>query len=138
EIATDLPGFEPPAGPPRFRLNRAETEPHRARLLGTLDAGLADLRREHRREGGALTLGHRPDLLVLRQPDREQDAPAPGSSPAPLAHQQLAHRHALRFPRTAQDHLGRIALARSNLTLQRRSREPDSIGSLECPQMLWP
>src|SRR4051794_34243376 len=50
---------------------------------------------EHRREHAALTLGHRPDRLLLRHRDLREELAAAGLAPAVLAHQEVAHRHAL-------------------------------------------
>ena len=78
----------------------------------------------------------RPDGLALEQSDRLQELAAPGAPPALLAHQQLAHRHALDLPRAREHHLGGVNASGCNLPLQGRPGEPYPVRPLEREHVL--
>ena len=65
-----------------------------------------------------------------------EELPAPGAPPALLAHQQLAHRHALDLPRAREHHLGGVDAPGRNLSLQRRPGEPNPVRPLEREHVL--
>src|SRR2546425_7484749 len=73
---------------------------------------------EHRRERVALSVGHRPDGLLLGHGEPGEELVAAGLTPAALAHQQVGHGHALRLPRTVDDHLGDVDLAERHPALE--------------------
>src|SRR5689334_15490952 len=74
--------------------------------------------REAGGERGALTLGEGPDLLVLWNAQRHEQTAAASATPAPLAHEQVADRHALRLPGAIDDHLYDTGVLQRNLALQ--------------------
>src|SRR3954447_21628542 len=84
----------------------------------------------------ALARGEGPDLLVLRQPERDEKAPAPCAAPAPLSHQKVTYLHARGFPWAVQDDLSRRNLLRRDLALQISPRQPNAVGVVKRPQML--
>src|SRR5689334_17535860 len=92
--------------------------------------------REAGGERAALALGEGPYLLVLRNPQRYEQPAAAGATPAPLAHQQVADRHALCFPRAIQDHLYDRGVLQRNPSLELSPGEPNAICLLECAQVL--
>src|SRR5215217_4395248 len=91
---------------------------------------------EHGGEGAALTLGERPDLLVLGHSERDQQPPAPGAPPTALAHEQVADRHARGLPRAVEDHLTRRDLLCGYLALQLGTGQPHPIRACERVQVL--
>src|SRR5262245_11895384 len=91
---------------------------------------------EYSGEREPLALGERPDLLVLGNSERDQQPPATSPTPALLAHQQVADRHAVSLPRTAEDHLSGGELARCDSTLHPSPGEAYAIGVLQRLQML--
>ena len=138
ELATRAPGFPswtgrtawrrgvPPGRAPPDRIRPGESSFSRI-------AGLARLRREHGGERLALARGERADLLVLGQAEREQQPPAAGAAPAPLAHQQVADLHARRLPRAVEHDLGRRQPLRGHPALQLGSRQANAVGVVERP-----
>src|SRR5436305_15134388 len=87
-------------------------------------------------ERASLALGERPDLLVLWNTQCYEQPAAASATPAPLAHEQVADRHALGFPGAFEDHLYDTGLLQRNLSLQLGSSKPNAICLLECPQVL--
>src|SRR5438132_14003522 len=73
---------------------------------------------EHRREHAPLSLGHRPERLLLGHGELGEELAAAGLTPAALAHQQVGHGHALRLPRAVDDHLRDVDLAGRHLALE--------------------
>src|SRR2546425_12319776 len=63
---------------------------------------------EHRRERVALSVGHRPDGLLLGHGEPGGELVAAGLTPAALAHQQVGHGHSVRLPGAADDQLGDV------------------------------
>src|SRR5919204_1018711 len=81
-------------------------------------AALGVAGRETGNERTPLALREGPDLLVLRNPQGNQQSAAAGATPAPLAHQKIADRHALRLPGALQDHVYDTGLLQRNPSLQ--------------------
>ena len=99
-----------------------------ARRLGSCRSVL---RGQHSGQREALALGECPDLLVLRDAERDQQPPAARPSPALLAHQQVADRHAVCLPGAAEDHLSGRELARGDSTLHPSAGEAYAIRVLQ-------
>src|SRR4051812_23759944 len=87
-------------------------------------------------ECATLTRRQRADVLVLRQPERQQQPAAAGPSPAALAHQQIAQLHAAGLPRALEHDAGGSRLACGDLALQLGSGEPNAVRLLERLQVL--
>src|SRR5262249_38891834 len=66
----------------------------------------------------------------------EEQPPTAGTTPPPLAHQQVTNRHAFRLPRAIHDYVYDTGLLHGNHALQLGSRQADAICLLECAQVL--
>ena len=91
---------------------------------------------EDRREHHSLAVRQRPELLVLEEPDADQEPLGALATPALLAHQQVADRHALGLGRRLGDHRGDAGLASGDPALERGAREAHLVRSLQRSQML--
>src|SRR5437868_12191265 len=90
---------------------------------------LVTLASEHRRERMTLSVGHRPDGLLLGHGESGKQPVAAGLTPAVLADQEVSHRHAARLPRAVDDHLGHVDLAGGHPTLELGAGEADLVGA---------
>src|SRR5207248_3324514 len=92
---------------------------------------------EHRREHVALSVGHRSDGLLLGHGEPGEELAAAGLTPAALAHQQVRHRHAVRFPGAVDDHLGDVDLAGGHPALELGAGQADLVGACQSTHVLW-
>jgi hypothetical protein len=100
------------------------------------DAGRARRVGEQRGDGGALTLGHRTDRLVLAHRHAVEKVLAASAAPLSLAGQNLADRHPLDLPSVAEDDLGSGQVPTRNSALDHGPSASHPIGPLECTNML--
>src|SRR5438552_7290060 len=92
---------------------------------------------QHRREHAPLSVGHRPERLLLGHGQLGEELVAAGLTPAALADQQVGHRHAVRLPRAVDDHLGDVDLAGGHPALELGAGEADLVGTCQGTHVLW-
>src|SRR5439155_23159809 len=91
---------------------------------------------EHRRERAPLSVGHRPDGLLLGHGEPGEELVAAGLTPAALADQQVGHCHAVRLPLAVDDHLGDVALAGGPPALALGAGEAAAVAACPSTQVL--
>jgi len=79
----------------------------------------------------ALALGKRAEALVLGKGEGEKKLAGAGSTPSPLAGQELGEGHALGLPGALTNHFGGIELAAGDVALQGGPGKPNPVRMLQ-------